>query len=173
MSKFEISYLNSELRNSCFNGENSNLESLFDSKVTQKNCHFQIYWHNSPTCNLCLMFEKMLWFHESSMRFLTTLSSFRFFFATAFVVLPWTEGNQTAGFCKIKWTIFKWFCFNSQKLKIKENDWFFIQNRNRNALPNIYPSPTYIKYNQKVAAAGMTQLAEPTLPFLFKSVMFK
>ena len=31
---------------------------------------------------------------------------------------------------------------------------------------------TYIKYNQKVAAAGDNQLAKPTLPILFKSVMF-
>ena len=28
-------------------------------------------------------------------------------------------------------------------------------------------------YNQKVAAAGDDQLAEPALPFLFKSVMFE
>ena len=37
-------------------------------------------------------------------------------------------------------------------------------------------SPDYITttniYNQKVAAAGDDQLAEPALPFLFKSVMF-
>ena len=39
-------------------------------------------------------------------------------------------------------------------------------------------SPDYIhhhisKYNQKVAAEGDDQLAEPTLPILFKSVMFE
>ena len=37
-------------------------------------------------------------------------------------------------------------------------------------------SPDYITttniYNQKVAAAGDDQLAEPALPFLFKSVIF-
>ena len=37
-------------------------------------------------------------------------------------------------------------------------------------------SPDYITipniYDQKVAAAGDDQLAEPALPFLFKSVMF-
>ena len=32
---------------------------------------------------------------------------------------------------------------------------------------------TYIKYNQKVAAEGDYQLAELTLPILFKSVMFE
>ena len=40
------------------------------------------------TCSLCLMLEKMLWFQESSMSFLTTLSSVRVFFATAVVVFP-------------------------------------------------------------------------------------
>ena len=37
----------------------------------------------------------------------------------------------------------------------------------------LYPPPHISKYNQKLAAEGDDQLAEPTLPILFKSVMFE
>ena len=48
------------------------------------------------------------------------------------------------------------------------------QEQETGMLSRLYISiTTYIKYNQKVAAEGDDQLAEPTLPILFKFVMFE
>ena len=51
--------------------------------------------HSPPTWSLCLMLEKMLWFQESSISFLTTLSSVRFFLATVAVVFPCVRKRGT------------------------------------------------------------------------------
>ena len=66
---------------------------------------------------------------------------------------------------------------NRDRKEQRDRDRRQTENRNRKEtvmLSRLYISiTTYIKYNQKVAAEGDDQLAEPTLPILFKSVMFE
>jgi hypothetical protein len=68
----------------------ANLEPLFDvgEDALVPGVQHQLPHHALLTWSLCLMLEKMLWFQESSISFLTTLSSVSVFFATAVVVFP-------------------------------------------------------------------------------------
>ncbi len=74
------------------------LEPLFDvgEDALVPGVQHQLPHQALLTWSLCLMLEKMLWFQESSISFLTTLSSVNVFFATAVVVFPFKKKQHRA-----------------------------------------------------------------------------
>ncbi len=72
------------------------LEPLFDvgEDALVPGVQHQLPHQALLTWSLCLMLEKMLWFQESSISFLTTLSSVNVFFATAVVVFPYKKSIE-------------------------------------------------------------------------------